>query len=100
MWATGPFLHNGSVPNIALVLDSTKRPTYWRRLDFDSTHFDETNLGWPYLELGYGHDEAADDERKFIYDTTQFAHDNGGHTFGDHLTDDERNAVIEYLKTL
>ena len=40
IWATGPFLHNGSVPNLALVLDSTRRPTYWRRVDFDSTNFE------------------------------------------------------------
>lgn len=62
VWATGPFLHNGSVPNIALVLDSTRRPTYWKRLDFDSTHFDETSLGWPYVALDYGQDEAAPDD--------------------------------------
>jgi mono/diheme cytochrome c family protein len=100
IWATGPFLHNGSVPTIELVLDSTRRPTYWKRVDFDSAHFDEARLGWPYVELGYGHDLAGDDERKFIYDTTQVAHTNGGHVFGDHLTPDERRAVLEYLKTI
>jgi mono/diheme cytochrome c family protein len=100
VWATGPFLHNGSVPSIALVLDSGKRPTYWRRVDYDSANFDELNLGWPYLALDYGHDTAAPEETKFIYDTTQLAHDNAGHVFGDHLTDDERRALLEYLKTL
>ncbi|HET6582845.1 MAG TPA: hypothetical protein VFG69_05345 [Nannocystaceae bacterium] len=100
VWATGPFLHNGSVPSIALVLASTSRPTYWKRVDYDSTNFDELNVGWPYLELDYGHADAAPDEVKFIYDTTQLAHDNGGHVFGDNLTDDERRAVLEYLKTL
>ncbi len=100
VWATGPFLHNGSVPTIALVLDSAKRPKYWRRVDYDSAHFDEEALGWPFAELMYGHAQAADDERKYIYDTTQFAHTNTGHTFGDHLTEDERRAVLEYLKTL
>ena len=100
VWATGPFLHNGSVPTIELVLDSSRRPKFWRRHDFDSANFDEQALGWPFTELAYGHAMADDDERKFIYDTTQFAHSNGGHTFGDHLTDDERAAVIEYLKTL
>lgn len=100
VWATGPFLHNGSVPTIALVLDSTKRPTYWRRADYDSTHFDDSNLGWPYAEVGSGHDALAPEERKYVYDTTLFGHDNGGHTFGDHLTDHERAAVLEYLKTL
>jgi hypothetical protein len=37
---------------------------------------------------------------KYIYDTTQLAHDNAGHPFGDQLGDDERRALLEYLKTL
>jgi mono/diheme cytochrome c family protein len=100
IWATAPFLHNGSVPSLALVLDSERRPTYWRRVDYDSTHFDEVNLGWPYVELEQGHDDVAGAEAKLIYDTTQFGHHATGHTFGDHLTDAERRAVLEYLKTL
>ena len=39
-------------------------------------------------------------ERRKVYDTTQPGRSNGGHTYGDDLTDDERRAVIEYLKTL
>jgi hypothetical protein len=35
-----------------------------------------------------------------IYDTTYWSQSNAGDTFGDHLTDAERRAVIEYLKTL
>jgi mono/diheme cytochrome c family protein len=100
IWATAPFLHNGSVPSIELVLDSTKRPTYWKRVDFDSAHFDQWSLGWPFIELAYGHADADPAERKFIYDTTHLAHSNAGHTFGDHLSGAERHAVIEYLKTL
>jgi hypothetical protein len=88
------------VPTIELVLDSTRRPKYWKRVDFDSTHFDEDALGWPYIELAYGQAEAPEAERKFIYDTTHVAHASGGHIFGDHLTPDERRAVLEYLKTL
>ena len=68
--------------------------------DFDSAHFDEEALGWPYIEVDHGHAQAEDSERKFIYDTMQFAHANTGHTFGDHLTEAERRAVLEYLKTL
>jgi putative ABC transport system substrate-binding protein len=39
-------------------------------------------------------------ERRKVYDTTQPGRGNGGHTFGDRLTEAERRAVIEYLKTL
>lgn len=100
IWMTAPYLHNGSVPNLALVLDSTRRPRYWRRVSYDSQSFDEVSVGWPYLELDYGQDDAPADLRKHVYDTTKLGHWNTGHTFGDHLGDGERAAVVEYLKTL
>jgi mono/diheme cytochrome c family protein len=100
IWATAPFLHNGSVPTIALVLNSRARPRYWRRVDFDSTNFDEEALGWPFVEVPYGQDEAPEAERELIYDTTKLSQSNLGHPFGDHLTDEQRRAVLEYLKTL
>jgi mono/diheme cytochrome c family protein len=100
IWATAPYLHNGSVPTIELLLNSRKRPRYWKRVDLDSTNFDEEALGWPWVEVPYPQAEAPDAERKFVYDTTLWSQGNGGHWFGDHLTDTERRAVIEYLKTL
>ena len=100
IWATGPFLHNGSVPTIELVLHSQARPTYWKRVDYDSTNFDEEAVGWPYEEVSYGQADATEEERKFIYDTTFESYSNAGHTFGDHLEADERKALLEYIKTL
>jgi hypothetical protein len=100
VWATAPFFHNGSVPTIEAVLDSGSRPASWRRVDFDSAHFDEDALGWPFEALPYGQDAAPADQRKFIYDTTKPGHANTGHVFGDHLSPTERRAVLEYLKTI
>ncbi len=100
IWATAPFLHNGSVPTIELVLKSWKRPKYWRRQNLNNSFFDEEALGWPYVSLPYGWDDALILEKKYIYDTTFLSQSNAGHTFGDHLTNDQRRAVIEYLKTL
>ncbi|MFO7568122.1 MAG: hypothetical protein R6X02_36110 [Enhygromyxa sp.] len=100
IWATAPFLHNGSVPSLELVLDSSKRPTYWKRASYDSSDYDQQQLGWRWTEVEHGHDEAPAGERPHIYDTTIFAHDKGGHTFGDHLSDEQRAAVLEYLKTI
>lgn len=100
IWATAPYLHNASVPTLELVLDSTARPAQWRRIDYDTTHFDEVALGWPWIEVLGFPDTVPEDQRKHVYDTTRLGHWNTGHTFGDHLTDDERRAVIEYLKTL
>jgi hypothetical protein len=48
----------------------------------------------------YGQDDAPNAERPLIYDTTKWSQSNAGHPFGDHLTDEQRRAVLEYLKTL
>jgi mono/diheme cytochrome c family protein len=100
IWATAPYLHNGSVPTVELVLNSRARPLRWRRVDLDSRNFEETTLGWPWLAVDVPQDQVPEAERKYVYDTTYWSQENGGHPFGDHLTDAERRAVIEYLKTL
>jgi mono/diheme cytochrome c family protein len=100
VWATAPYLHNGSVPTIHALLDSSTRPAYWTR-SFDSTDYDPDALGWNYRELSQGKAEADDPAiRKRIYDTTLEGYSNAGHTFGDALSESQRRAVIEYLKTL
>ncbi len=100
VWATGPFLHNGSVPTIALMLNSTQRPTYWRRASQTTTDFDEETLGFAYEVLEGGKDSVPDDQRTRVYDTTRPGYGNQGHTFGDRLSEEDRRAVLEYLKTL
>jgi mono/diheme cytochrome c family protein len=100
IWATAPYLHNGSVPTIELVLNSKARPAVWKRLDLDDTHYDEDALGWPWEAVPYAQADAPPEEQKFIYDTSYWSQTNTGHTFGDALSDAERRSVIEYLKTL
>lgn len=92
VWATAPYLHNGSVPDLETLLNSTKRPKYWKR-SFKSGDYDLKKVGWSYQEENAGGD-------KTIYDTTLLGHSAQGHTFGDSLKPDERAALIEYLKTL
>jgi hypothetical protein len=63
--------------------------------------YDTATLGWRYEVLDHGKDDATDgDEARHVYDTTRPGYGNGGHTFGDVLSERERLAVIEYLKTL
>jgi mono/diheme cytochrome c family protein len=100
VWASAPYFHNGSVPTLELVLDSSRRPTHWRREDYESTSYDWEALGWRWNPVPYGRDEAPLGERIYIYDTTQPGHANTGHTFGDDLGAHERAAVLEYLKTI
>lgn len=100
IWATAPFLHNGSVPTIAALLNSSTRPRYWLR-DFDNLVYDQQALGWQFTELSYGKSGAGSEaERKRVYDTDLTGYSNAGHTFGNALSDTERTAVLEYLKTL
>ena len=100
VWATAPYLHNGSIPTIASLLESSTRPKNWLHPGKEPA-FDPTALGWRVEALAYGKSGAQnDDERKHIYDTSLPGHDNGGHTFGDVLSGAERAAVLEYLKTL
>ncbi len=99
VWSTAPYLHNGSVPTLAALLDSAERPAFWR-YGSSRPEYDPVAVGWSYETLEHGKAQAGRDERKWIYDTTLEGYGNGGHTGGDELNDEERRAVIEYLKTL
>jgi cytochrome c5 len=100
IWATAPYFHNGSVPQLAQVIDSTARPTYWTRT-FDPSAYDVASMGWTFTALPSGQDAQSDpNQKKLIYDTTKLGYSSAGHTYGDALTSDDRAAVVEYLKTL
>ena len=92
IWATAPYFHNGSVPTVAQVLDSKNRPERWKRSD-DSMDYDHDRVGWLYKA-------KSGRSGKLTFDTTRPGYGNGGHTFGDDLSDEQRTAVVEYLKTL
>jgi hypothetical protein len=100
IWATAPFLHNGSVPTVAALLDSQSRPDFWSRT-FDDTDYDQKALGWNHQVLAAGQAAEGDPKKRaLIYDTKLPGYANVGHNFGDELTAAQRTAVIEYLKTL
>ncbi len=92
IWATAPYLHNASVPTLADLLDSPRRPVYWER-PADSRAYDPQKVGWQYLRRKNGRGKA-------VYDTTLPGYHNGGHTFGDKLSEKERLELLEYLKML
>jgi len=98
IWATAPYLHNGSVPTLRALLDSSSRPRYFVR---SFTDYDRDAVGWAYRTLDVGQDAPpSGTDQVEIYDTTLVGYGNAGHTYGDELTPDEREAVLEYLKTL
>lgn len=97
VWASAPYLHNGSVPTIyALLSPVAERPTtYW----VGRNDYDPTQLGLDITPALGG----------FTYDTTLTGNSNAGHEFkdgtghgviGPMLTPAERYAIIAYLKLL
>lgn len=98
VWATPPFLHNGSVPSLYALLS----PVAERPLSFSlaSRRFDPKTLG-------YSQSELSQVER---FDTQIPGNSNAGHQFtnqseavgriGPLLTESQRYALLEYLKTL
>jgi mono/diheme cytochrome c family protein len=102
VWATAPYLHNSSAPTVYHVLNSKARPRiFTRSYRTEKEDYDPVKLGWKITVLDPPPDASLSEwEQRKIYDTTQPGRGNGGHTFGDDLSEDERMAVIEYLKTL
>ncbi len=93
IWATAPYLHNGSVPTIEDLLLSSQRPKFWKRTSESNDKYNQLKLGWEYATLTSKTDALA-------YDTTLKGYGNGGHTFGDGLSLEDRKALVEYLKGL
>ena len=97
VWATGPFLHNGSVPNLyELLLPAEQRSkTFYVGREFDP------------VKVGV---DTSGNSGRFLFDTTLVGSSNSGHSFenaagkrgviGRLLTDDERWALVEYLKSI
>lgn len=99
IWATAPYLHNGSVPNLwSLLLPTEERPT---EFCVGNREFDPVNVGF----VTDGCDKAdPKDKRRFIVEP--MGNHNTGHEYGtgkdgkEKLTEQERWDLIEYIKTL
>jgi hypothetical protein len=92
IWATAPYLHNGSVPNLAELLKPAAQrvaafqigPTY----DLDNVGLAVTQSMFPQVLK--------------TTDCTQLDSGNSrcGHEFGTSLSEADKKALLEYLKTL
>ncbi len=99
IWASAPYFHNGSVPTLWHVLNPSQRPKVWKRTDVDG--YDQKSGGFPIEEFSEIPETVTlPSERRDYFDTTQFGKSAGGHTFPEVLSDEEKRAVLEYLKTL
>ena len=91
IWLRGPYLHNGSVPTLR---DLLKRPeerpaVFYRGYDL----LDPVNVG--FVAQG-----AAAEQTGFRYDTRVPGNGNQGHLYGTELTEEQKQALLEYLKSL
>jgi hypothetical protein len=106
IWARSPYLHNGSVPTLRDLLepspacsDDTKgnapvRPAKWYR---GGDLFDTAKVG--YRSDAYGYDPKD----LFLYDTCVLGNSNRGHEgkiYGTELPAADKDAIVEYMKTL
>ena len=97
VWATAPYLHNGSVPNLyEMLLPADRRSkTFYA----GSRELDPVRVGFEVKKFPGG----------FFFDTETRGNSNAGHEFkdaplgagviGPELTDQERWSIIEYLKS-
>ncbi|HLG17611.1 MAG TPA: cytochrome c [Blastocatellia bacterium] len=92
IWARAPYLHNGSVPTLADLLEEPQnRPKVFYR---GYNVYDREKVGFVSTV-------AEENGRKFFkFDTSLIGNDNGGHTYGVKLTPDEKKTLVEYMKTL
>jgi hypothetical protein len=102
VWATPPYLHNGSVPTVEALLGPPEdRP---KKFYLGNREYDPVNLGYKFDKFDNG----------FEFDTIIRGNWNTGHEFrkdyskekeikgviGPALSPGDRKALIEYLKTL
>lgn len=153
-WATAPYLHNGSVPDLWTLLKPSDRPKLWKRpytaagvggknqgYDYSFGAYDFQKLGWKWtpvacnnniftnpflpcthnmatidilfsmwdnvaaqhLNLAYQTPPPITDKQirsRMVYNSYLYGNGNGGHDFNQSLSDAERWALIEYMKTL
>jgi cytochrome c1 len=96
IWATAPYLHNGSVPSLYDLLLPNKNPEdpaegQYRPDSFvvGSREFDPIKVG--FRDTGYP---------GTVFDTSLRGNSNKGHDYGTQMTQTEREDLVEYLKTL
>jgi len=99
VWASAPYLHNGSVPDLASLLDSAQRPPVWQRTGTEADDYDPEAVGWRYTTPSAPASRDTPEARRVV-DTSKEGMSNGGHTYGDALSGAEREALLAYLVTL
>lgn len=103
IWASAPYFHNGSVPSLWGVLNADQRPAIWKQVD-DQDRFDKKKVGVKVKVLTKEDLKKARSldhhSRRKIFSTFRKGKSNSGHRFPERLSQAEKKALLEYLKTL
>jgi hypothetical protein len=91
VWMRAPYLHNGSVPNMRELLEPEDKRSriFYRGYDV----YDQTNLG--FVVTGPEAERVG-----WKLDTRERGNGNQGHTYATDLPEDQKRALLEFLKTL
>lgn len=92
IWAAAPYLHNGSVPTLRDLLEpSTKRPPAF-----------EVGPVYDPKRVGLAAQQTGLTSTLTTTSCTEIASGNSrcGHEYGTNLPDEDKNALLEYLKKL
>lgn len=91
IWLRAPYLHNGSIPSLRdMLIPAAQRPKlFYRGYDV----YDPDKMG--FITAGEEAEKVGT-----AYDVTRKGNGNQGHEFGTTLARSEKDALIEYLKTL
>ncbi|MGD9644407.1 MAG: cytochrome c [Pirellulales bacterium] len=98
VWASAPYFHNGSVPTLWHLLHEDARPAVWLRSE-DGYDQEKVGLEVSEFESLPAVVRRADDKRRY-FNTRLSGKSAAGHSFPEQLSEDEKQAVLEYLKTL
>lgn len=102
VWATAPYLHNGSVPTLYDLMHPEERPERFQAGGHD-LNFDRVGVALERCADGVYRFAASARARTTgaIYDTARRGRSHRGHEWQfTELTEAEKRALLEYLKTL
>ena len=92
VWIRAPFLHNGSVPSLRdlLKLPEERSKVFYRGYDV-----------YDAVAVGFIPGREQEGGRPFTrFDMAEAGNGNGGLLYGTDLSEGEKEALLEYLKTL
>jgi hypothetical protein len=99
LWLRAPYLHNGSVPALADLLEApANRPVAFRR-GRQYVRLDRERGGFEAPGCIPRQSDEPSSSGSFCFDTTLPGNSNSGHLYGTDLTAAEKDALLGYLLT-